>query len=182
LVWFREATVLMKKAGFEPLASQACVFTGRGNSIWIMLYVDDMVIATATKEEIESIAKILDAIFTLTLLGEVDSFLGLEIICDRKLKMIQVSQGPYIRKVLEGKRWLSLNGAGSPLDVHMKYDPDLNELGQNEKAEYLELVGSAQWVSNNSHPDVVTTLTIMTPTTRLVSPPRANHMASNTVD
>jgi hypothetical protein len=154
LVWFREATALMKKAGFEPLASQACVFTGCGNSIWIILYVDDMAIAAATKEEIESIAKILDATFTLMPLGEVDSFLGLEIIRDRKLKTIKVSQGPYIRRVLEGKRWLSLNGAGSPLDVRMKYDPDLDELEQNEKTEYLELVGSAQWVSNNSHPDV----------------------------
>ena len=72
----------MKKAGFEPLASQACVFTGRRNSIWIKLYVDDMAIAAATKEEIESIAKILDSTFMLTPLGEVASFLGLEIIRD----------------------------------------------------------------------------------------------------
>ena len=64
----------------------------------------------------------------------------------------------------------------------MKYDLDLDELGQNKKSEYLELVGSAQWVSNNSRPDVVTTLTVMTPTIRLASLPRVNHMASDTVD
>ena len=29
---------------------------------------------------------------------------------------------------------------------------------------------------------IVTTLTVTTPTTRLASPPRANHMASDTVD
>ena len=29
---------------------------------------------------------------------------------------------------------------------------------------------------------IVMTLTVTTPTTRLASPPRANHMASNTVD
>ena len=57
LIWFREATVLMKKAGFEPLTSQACVFVGRKNNIWVMLYVDDMAIAAATKEEIKASQK-----------------------------------------------------------------------------------------------------------------------------
>jgi hypothetical protein len=32
------------------------------------------------------------------------------------------------------------------------------------------------------HKIIVTTLTVTTPTMRLASPPRANHMASDTVD
>jgi hypothetical protein len=144
----------MKKAGFEPLASQACVFINRENSVWIMLYVDDMAIAAATTLEIERVTKVLNETFTLTVLGEVNSFLGLEIIHDRKLKTIKISQGLYIKRVLEGKEWLNLNGVGSPLDARMKYNSDLNELEQKQKNEYLELVGNTQWISNNSGPDV----------------------------
>ena len=43
---------------------------------------------------------------------------------------------------------------GSPLDVHIKYDPELPELDKKEKEEYLEMVGSAQWISNNTRPDI----------------------------
>ena len=36
----------------------------------------------------------------------------------------------------------------------MKYDPDLPELEGQDRIEFLELVGSAQWISNNTRPDV----------------------------
>ena len=36
----------------------------------------------------------------------------------------------------------------------MKYNTDLPELERQEKAEFLELVGSAQWISNNTRPDM----------------------------
>jgi hypothetical protein len=92
--------------------------------------------------------------FALTALGEVDHFLGLQIVRDRKLKTIQLTQQPYIERVLTGRGWLNLNGAATPLDPRMKYDPNLPELSGGEKAEFLELVGSGQWVGNNTRPDV----------------------------
>ena len=58
--------------------------------------------------------------------------------------MIQISQSPYIERVLTGKEWLNLNCIGSPLDTHMKYNLDLPELDEKEKNEYLELVGSTR--------------------------------------
>ena len=40
------------------------------------------------------------------------------------------------------------------MDPRVKYDPDLSVLVEDEKTEYLELVGSAQWISNNTRPDL----------------------------
>ena len=133
LVWFREVTDLMKREGFELLSSEACVFINRDTDVWIMLYVDDMAIAAATKEQIDKVAKQLGETFSLTALGEVEQFLGLQIVRDRKLRIIQISQELYIERVLTGKGWLNLNGVGSPLDIHMKYDPELPELEDNKK-------------------------------------------------
>ena len=53
LVWFREVTKLMKKEGFTPLSSEACVFVSKGLKVWIILYIDDMAIAATTREQIE---------------------------------------------------------------------------------------------------------------------------------
>ena len=99
----------------------------------------------------------LGEIFELAALGEVDHFLGLQIVCDRKLKTIQITQEPYIERVLTGRGWLRLNGAATPLDPRMKYDVELPELAEEEKKEFLELVGSAQWIVNNSRPDITYT-------------------------
>ena len=69
LVWFREVTELMKREGFTPLSSEACVFVSQDFKVWIMLYVDDMAIAAATKEQIEQVACQLGETFELTALG-----------------------------------------------------------------------------------------------------------------
>ena len=119
-----------------------------------MVYVDDIAIAAPTKEQIDFVARQLGSVFTLTAEGEIEMFLGIEIVRDRKLRTIKMSQGPYIKRVLNGRGWTNVNGVGSPLDVYVKYNPDLPILQDNMKTEYLELVGSAQWVSNNTRPDV----------------------------
>jgi hypothetical protein len=154
LVWFREVTQLMRSLGFEPLSSDACVFVNKDKSVWIMVYVDDMAIAAATREQIEAIARQLGEAFSLDALGDIKKFVGLRIIRDRNLRTITISQLPYIQRVLEMKGWENLKGVGSPLDVNIKYDLDAPEIEEKEKEEYLELVGSAQWVSNNTRPDV----------------------------
>jgi Reverse transcriptase (RNA-dependent DNA polymerase) len=154
LVWFREATKLMRKAGFEPLASEACVFVNKDKSVWIVLYVDDMAIAAVTKDLIDSVACQLGSVFTLTPLGEVKTFLGIQLVRNRKLRTISINQEPYIDRILGRKGWTNLNGVGSPLDVHIKIHTSMEELDPSEKEEYLELVGSAQWIANNTRPDL----------------------------
>jgi hypothetical protein len=81
--------------------------------------------------------------------------LGLQIVRDRNLRIIQFSQGPYIECVLTGRGWLNPNGVGNPLDTHIKYNLDLPELDDKEKNKYLELVGRVQRISNNTRPDVM---------------------------
>jgi hypothetical protein len=84
--------------GFMPLSSEACVFVSQDFKVWIILYVDDMAIAAATKEQIEQVAYRLGETFALTVLDEVDHFLGLQIVRDRKLKTIQITQEPVTKR------------------------------------------------------------------------------------
>ena len=77
-------------------------------------------------------------------------FLGHLVVHNRSKRMIKISQGPYIKKVLKKKGWTYIKGTGSPLDPQVKYDPNLPLLKDKEKEEYLELIGSAQWVSSNT--------------------------------
>jgi hypothetical protein len=113
-----------------------------------MVYIDDMAIAAATKKQIEAVAIVLKR------LGDVETFLGLRVVRNRDCHTITISQWPYIERILAKKGWTNLKGAGSPMDPRVKYDPDLPLLAEDERVEYLELVGSAQWISNNMRPDL----------------------------
>ena len=53
-----------------------------------MLYIDDMAIAATTKEQIQKVTKQLGETFSLTALGEVEQFLGLQIVGNRNLRII----------------------------------------------------------------------------------------------
>jgi hypothetical protein len=153
LVWFREVTKLMKKEGFTPLSSEAYVFVSKDLKVWIILYVNDMAIAATIKKQIDEVANQLSKTFDLTTLGEVDHFLSLQIVRNRNLRTIKLTQEPYIERVLTGRDWMGLKGVATPLNPRMRYDSELPELPEKEKAEFLELVGSGQWVSNNTRPD-----------------------------
>ena len=61
----------MHDLGFEPLALESCIFISKDWKVCIMLYVDDMLIAAATKEQINHIANQLNAVFRLKALREV---------------------------------------------------------------------------------------------------------------
>ena len=126
-----------------------------------MLYIDNMLIVAATKEQINHVANQLNIVFSLKALGEVQTFLGHLVVRDRSNRTIKISQGPYIKKVLYKKGWTHIKGAGSPLDPDVKYDLDLPPLESKEKEEYLELVGSAQWISTNTWPDLAYTANLI---------------------
>jgi hypothetical protein len=103
LVWFREVTGLMDACGFVPLATDSCVFRSKDNKVWILVYIDDMAIAAATKEQIEAVAKQFEKYFVLKRLRDVETFLGLRVVRDRDRHTITISQWPYIERILAKK-------------------------------------------------------------------------------
>ena len=101
-----------------------------------------MLIVVATKEQINYVANQLNVVFSLKALGEVQTFLGHLVVCNRSNRTIKISQGLYIKKVLYKKEWTYIKRVDSLLDLDVKYNLDLLPLESKEKEEYLELVRS----------------------------------------
>lgn len=77
----------MVKISFERCSYDNCVYMKREGSeikAYLLLYVDDMLIASADKSEIDSIKQLLDSVFDMKYLGEAKKILGMEIKGDRK--------------------------------------------------------------------------------------------------
>ena len=68
--------------------------------IYLLLYVDDMLIACKIREEIEDLKKILSSEFDMKNLGIAKKILGVEIERNRAAGLMFLSQRKYLTRVL----------------------------------------------------------------------------------
>lgn len=99
LLWQRELTGALKSLGFKPVPSEPCCLTRNG--ILIFFYVDDIVFAFSKQMATvaQSLIERLKARYALSGGGDLQWFLGIEIIRDRQKRLIWLSQASFIDKI-----------------------------------------------------------------------------------
>nr|GEZ53153.1 retrovirus-related Pol polyprotein from transposon TNT 1-94 [Tanacetum cinerariifolium] len=102
-----------------------------GEYIYLLLYVDDMLIACKSKAEFGSTKSLLKREFDIKDLEEAKKILGMEIVRDRSRKILRVSRSGYISKILNIFRIDNGKSVQMPLDVDLEAltDPDGYILG-----------------------------------------------------
>ncbi|GKF64149.1 retrovirus-related pol polyprotein from transposon TNT 1-94 [Tanacetum coccineum] len=88
--------------------------------IYLLLYVDDMLIAYKSKSEIEYTKGLLRKEFDMKEQGPARKILGMEIIRDRGSRTLKVSQSGYVQKILNNYRLDNGKSVSMPLGVHFK--------------------------------------------------------------
>ncbi|KAL8116714.1 hypothetical protein AgCh_023023 [Apium graveolens] len=88
--------------GFDQSPSESCVYKrSEGNAvIFLVLYVDDILLIGNNVEMLSSVKAWLFKQFDMKDLGETTYILGIKVIRDRKKRMLALSQEPYIDEVL----------------------------------------------------------------------------------
>ena len=93
----------MLKIGFERSKFDSCVYVKKVKDsvmIYLLLYVDDILIASKSKLEIQVAKAKLQKEFEMKELGNARKILGMEIERDRKNDTLFLLQISYIQKVL----------------------------------------------------------------------------------
>ena len=94
----------MKKQKFIRSEYDSCVYMKGVNSdkaIYLLLYVDDMLIASGDTSTIKSLKDSLSGEFEMKDLGKASRILGMDITRDRKNGILKLSQAKYLEKVLK---------------------------------------------------------------------------------
>ena len=80
-----------------------CVYVKRseGNFVILSLYVDDILLAGNNLEYLITIKEWLSSNFEINDMGEAAYILGVKIHRDHSIKLLSLSQKPYIKKILE---------------------------------------------------------------------------------
>src|SRR4051812_31695918 len=108
--------------GFKRSQYDRCVYMKFVNRspIYLLLYVDDMLIAAKSMKEITTLKAQLSSEFEIKDLGPAKKILGMEIKRDRKSSLLFLSQEKYIEKVLHHFNMHDANFVSIPIASHFK--------------------------------------------------------------
>ena len=102
--WYKRFDAFMLSHEFVWNPFDNCVYSRKlsdGSLVYLLLYVDDMLIIAKIKAEIDSLKTLLSNEFEMKDLGAVKRILGMEIWRDKRAGLLYVSQQKYIEKVLQ---------------------------------------------------------------------------------
>jgi hypothetical protein len=146
--------------GFTRTYSDAGVYVYHlqegGDTLFMILYVDDITILGSSLSKINDLKASLSSRYEMTDLGEIQSYLGVNITRDRANRTMEINQSDYIRDVVERFGMLDSNPVYTPLpsgaEAHLiKYD---DQASTSEIKKYQQIIGSLLYAQIGSRPDI----------------------------
>ncbi|RYA48787.1 hypothetical protein DD599_27040, partial [Enterobacter cloacae complex sp. CH23B] len=139
-----------------------CLYTKRlndGSLIILILYVDGMLIAGKSIDEINQLKKMLSAQFSMKDLGDANHFLGMHIKRDRKRGILELSQEKYIHKVLKRFSMQGGKSLSTPMQAYSKLSKEdspktVAEKEEMAKVPYSSVVGNLMYAMVTTRPDI----------------------------
>lgn len=123
-----------------------------GSLVLIGIYVDDIVLATDTKNDMQQIKESLCKRFDMTDLGEVKHILGIEV--KRQGRATFLSQAKYTQDVLQKFGMQDCKAASTPREVNEYLIKQSQDALPVDKATYQSLVGSLMYLMLGTRPDI----------------------------
>ncbi|GJW50989.1 retrotransposon protein, putative, ty1-copia subclass [Tanacetum coccineum] len=178
--WYKRFDEYMLSNGFKRSSYDNYVYYrsyAPGEYIYLLLYVDDMLITCKSKAEIRSTKSLLKKEFDMKELGEAKKILGMDIVRDRSRKILKVSQSGYVSKILNNYRIDNGKSVKMPLGGHFKLslkdfpvkDCDVERMS---KVPYANTVKSLMYLMVCTRPNIAYAVSVVS---RYLANPSKNH-------
>ena len=154
--WYEALTSLILKKGFKRSRNDYCLFVRKeedGTFSYVLVWVDDIVVAGATEVAVNKIKSIQNETFKMDDRGVLNWFLGMQML--RSNDKITVDQKKYIETVLQEFNMSECKAVATPGEVNLKL------VKSNEKKKlvhpelYRSLVGSLLFIGKQTRPDIL---------------------------
>jgi len=121
-MWYLKFDEFLIRYDFIRNRYDSCVYILKKKVcvLYLLLYVDDILIASANKEEIRQLKESLNTEFEMKDLGSARRILGIDIHRDRATSELFLSQSNYHKKVVEKFRMHQSKPISTPLGHHTK--------------------------------------------------------------
>jgi len=165
-LWFQEIDGTLKQMGFIQSLADSNLYTSV--KVILILYVDDILIASPDIGLVESTKKQLYNYYQMKDLGPVRQFLGLEIYQEKD--KITVRQSNLILSVLERFGMAQCNGLGTPMETARQHRHKAKTelpisppavLSPEQQKQYQAIVGSIMYLAVGTRPDLSYTVSVL---------------------
>ncbi|CAI7793491.1 unnamed protein product [Closterium sp. NIES-54] len=169
--WLDTLRTMLAALGFSPSTADPSLFLCNDTSLppfYVLVYVEDLVFATADTEALALVKLELQKRHTCTDLGELRSYIGLQITRDRARRTITLTQSHMVHQVLQRFGfWYSLPHSTPPTGHSLSAPP--SDESVDPSGTYPALVGCLMYLMTCTRRDLAYPLSILA---RYVAPER----------
>ncbi|GAA0162317.1 transmembrane signal receptor [Lithospermum erythrorhizon] len=178
--WYKKFDSYMLEIGYLRSPYDSCVYYNKVKDesfIYLVLYVDDMLLGVVNKSDIQKLKGLLSAKFDMKDLGTAKKILGMEIYRDRSQRKLFLSQKGYIEKILSrfGMAFAKPIDTPSASNAHLsvEFAPKSSEEKEYMSyVPYVSAVGSLMYAMVCTRLDLAHTVSVVS---RFMEEPRKEH-------
>ncbi|CAI7732369.1 unnamed protein product [Closterium sp. NIES-53] len=178
LHWVVSYRTTLAALGFAPCTSNPSLFLRTDTLLppfYVLVCVDDLVFATSDNEALTLVKSELQKRHTCTDLGELCSYLGLQITQDRAWRTITLTQSHMVHQVLQRFGFQFSSPQPTPLSTGHSLSAPPSDESVEPSGPYPELVGCLMYLMTCTRPDLVYPLSLLA---RYVAPVRHRKRSS----
>ncbi|CAI7779783.1 unnamed protein product [Closterium sp. NIES-54] len=170
--WHNTLRTTLAALGFAPSTADPLLFLRTDTSLppfYVLVCVDDLVFATADTEALTLVKSELQKRHTCTDLGELHSYLGLQITRDRAWRTITLTRSHMVHQVLQRFGFQFSLPQPTPLSTSHSLSAPPSDESVEPSGPYPELVGCLMYLMTCTRPDLAYPLSLLA---RYVAPGR----------
>ena len=178
--WYKRFDSYMIRIGYKRCEYDCCVYVKRlddDSFVFLLLYVDDMLIAAKSMSEVNKLKTLLNKEFDMKDLGSAKKILGMEIRRDRASRRLWLSQCSYVEKVLDRFSMGNAKPVSTPLANHFRLSTAQcpktdDEVQVMSKVPYTSAVGCLMYAMVCTRPDLAQAISVVS---KFLSNPGRQH-------
>ena len=154
--WYGKINQFFSENGFCRSEEDHSLFVHESRRLIILLYVDDLILAGATPEAVGWGKNALSKTFHMTELGNLKTFIGVEVGRDRAQRTLHISQPTYINRILRDHGMQTSAAVSTPIEPGMRLEksPEGYMATPEERQRYQSAVGSLMYAMLGTRPDI----------------------------
>ncbi|CAI7878741.1 unnamed protein product [Closterium sp. NIES-54] len=162
--WHDTFRTTFASLGFAPSTADPSLFLRTDTTLppfYVLVYVDDLVFATADTEALAHVKSELQKRHTYTDLGELTSYLGLRITRDRARRTITLTQSHVVQQVLQRFGFTYSSPLSTPLPTGHSLSAPPSDESVEPNGPYPELVGCLMYLMTCTRRDLAYPLSLL---------------------
>jgi len=174
--WFDTFSTYLKSLGYSQSHYDECLWEYKnknGKKLYIIVFVDDCLVI-GDDDYIEDFISKINKKYKIRDLGEAETFLGMEIVRDRKKRTLKIKQSKYIENMCERFGLTEAKPVHTPMDpkVVLRKAISMSELHPDNEL-YRAIIGSLMYAAQLCRPDILYAVCRLS---RYLNEPTMTHM------